>query len=127
MNKMYKLIDQSGPTIKKVSLFCYLFFFLMTIGFLILGSLNFLSSATKLLEYTDSFKDACIEVLNCSLQDVLSSKHKDIIMSGYIGKNLCLASIGTICISFLSIPLYGFGCLIDDVSEIKKTLQHQNQ
>lgn len=108
---MSKLFEESALWVRRIAEFC--FYACLVIAFImsVIGAIKFLSA----LEY-DSFT----EVLSYTAADFAHGSEKYV--NGYMGKMLCISSFFVALSSLLSIPLYAFGCLVEDVADIKKII-----
>lgn len=129
MNKLMKLLDNCGETIKKIAGFCFLFYIVIAVGYFALGVLNILSAFFSLLEYhitiseiLDELSDLLIGMSNFSVLELIfevDGELKDL----FVGILLCISSVFSIFTSILSLPLYGFGCIIEDIRNIRENTE----
>ena len=122
MNKLMKMLDNCGESIKKIAGFCFLFFIVIAVTYLAYGLLNVLSAISSLLEYYDTISEIFNEMSDFSILQLVfgtSEEFKNL----FIGILLCISSVFSIFTSILSLPLYGFGCIIEDVKRIKENTE----
>lgn len=122
MNKLMKMLDNCGVTIKKISGFCFLFFIVIAVAYFALGLLNVISAISSLLEYYDTISEIFNEMSDSSILQLVfgtSEEFKNL----FLGILLCISSVFSIFTSILSLPLYGFGCIIEDVKSIKENTE----
>ena len=122
MNKLMKLLDNCGESIKKIAGFCFLFFIVIAVAYFTLGTLNVLSAVSSLLEYYNTISEIFNKMSNFSILDLIfgtSEEFKNL----FIGILLCISSVFSIFTSILSLPLYGFGCIVEDVKRIKENTE----
>lgn len=122
MNKLMKMLDNCGVTIKKISGFCFLFFIVIAVAYFALGLLNVISAISSLLEYYDTISEIFNEMSDFSILQLVfgtSEEFKNL----FLGILLCISSVFSIFTSILSLPLYGFGCIIEDVKSIKENTE----
>lgn len=124
MKKMINLLDNCGETIKKISKFCFLFFMLIAIIYFILGAVNTIGAVSTLFEYYDSFTEILYNATDYSLADIFFGTSEEI-KTLYTGLLLCILSASSFFTSILSLPVYGFGCIIDDVKSIKEKIKNE--
>lgn len=122
MNKLMKLLDNCGETIKKIAGFCFLFFIVIAVAYFTLGTLNILSAVSSLLEYYNTISEIFNQMSDFSILELIfgtSEEFKNL----FIGILLCISSVFSIFTSILSLPLYGFGCIVEDVKSIKENTE----
>ncbi|MBR2410229.1 MAG: hypothetical protein IKB08_00745 [Clostridia bacterium] len=122
MNKLMKMLDNCGESIKKIAGFCFLFFIVIAVAYFAFGLLNVLSAISSLLEYYDTISEIFNEMSDFSILQLVfgtSEEFKNL----FIGILLCISSVFSIFTSILSLPLYGFGCIVEDVKRIKENTE----
>ena len=122
MNKLMKTLDNCGESIKKIAGFCFLFFIVIAVTYFAYGLLNVLSAISSLLEYYDTISEIFNEMSDFSILQLVfgtSEEFKNL----FIGILLCISSVFSIFTSILSLPLYGFGCIIEDVKRKKENTE----
>lgn len=129
MNKLIKMLDNCGETIKKIASFCFLFFMVMAVAYFVLGFFNILSAVFSLFEYHitlselfDELSDFIIGISGFSFLEIIfeiEGEFKDL----FVGILLCITSVFSIITSILSLPLYGFGCIVEYVKSIRDNIE----
>ena len=122
MNKLMKLLDNCGETIKKIAGFCFLFFIVIAVAYFALGLLNILSAIFSLLEYYDTISEIFNEMSDFSILQLIFGTSEEF-KKLFIGIMLCISSVFSVFTSLLSLPLYGFGNIVEDVKKIKENTE----
>ena len=131
MNKLIQLLDNCDETIKKLAKFCFLFFIVIAISYFLLGILNIIGAISMLNEYgVSSFSEILYEISDFLYGMREASIAELMLETDEVFKNLfgglmfCILSVFSILASILSIPLYGFGCIVEDVKVIRKKTEN---
>lgn len=110
-----KLFENPGKTVKAIAKFCCYACLTLAIILFIIGAIKVVSAASdnsttlgEELFYSEEFY-----------------RYGDI--NGYTGKMLCIAAFYFALASLSSIPLYAFGCLVEDTAAIKEKLQQKHE
>lgn len=95
---------------------------------LVLAVILFFMGGAKVLSAADGIEDIG-EVMAYTAENYAHGLQHgyDWYIDGYIGKTQCKTAIYVAVASFSSIPLYAFGCLVEDVKVIKKSLQQKKE
>ncbi len=82
--------------------FCFLYFLVMSVGFLFLGGLYFLSSVSHIQAGYSSFEVAFTELLKYKPDNFSLIQSDNYFVTGYVAKLLCISSFFSLFISFFS-------------------------
>ena len=118
MDKLFSILHNSGKTIKMGSQFCFLFFLFIAIGFFILGSLHILIAVSNAREFGETLSSIFYDFFDVSIFELLFDGG-EIYKEVFSGNIMCVISFLSFITSLLSIPMYGYGSIIDDVAIIK--------
>lgn len=110
MEKLKKLFENPSNTIKKMSKIVFY-------ACLIIGAITLLIGLENMNRVIDDTGNSFFEFMSYSLADAMTVGWR---AEGYAAKNQILQGIYIMLASLTMIPLYGFGCLIGDVADIKK-------
>lgn len=113
---MIGLFDNPGGTIKAIAKFCFIVCVVVAAILLFLGLINIASAYDPDLGIVAAF--------HYTIEHYLYGLDEDYApyINGYIGKVQCQLGLYLALASLSSIPAYAFGCLVEDVSDIKKKL-----
>ena len=115
------LFDDSGHSVKNIAIVCFFLCLVVAAVLILIGSIRILSAVD---EYTP-FR----EVLAYTAEDYAYGLERgfDWYVNGYMGKMQCKTALYIALASFCSIPLYAFGCLLENIVAIKKKLYQEKE
>lgn len=110
---MSKIFDNPADSVKCIAKFCFY-------GCLIVAGILFFIGGGRILSAADEYSPLR-EVLAYTVDDYARglAKGYDWYVDGYMGKIQCKTAIYIALASLSSIPLYAFGCLVENVKLIK--------
>lgn len=110
MSNLRKLFDSPYNTIKKLSVIA----FYICLAF---GTITLLVGIINMIKVIADTGNSFFEFMSYSLADAMTVDWR---AEGYAAKNQILQGVYIMLASLATIPLYGFGCIIEDVAAIKK-------
>jgi len=110
-----KLFENPGKTVKAIAKFCCYACLTLAIILFIIGAVKVLSALSDTGNTLGEELYYCEELYRFG--DV----------NGYTGKMLCITAFYFALTSLSSIPLYAFGCLVEDTAAIKEKLQQKHE
>ena len=118
---MSKLFYNPGNSVKVIAKFCFYACLVLAVILFLMGGIRFLSAVDEYSPFG--------EVLAYTAEDYAYglAKGYDWYVDGYMGKMQCKTAFYVALASFSSIPLYAFGCLIEDVAAIKEKLYQKKE
>lgn len=113
-----RIFENPGRNIKKLARVLFVLGLVVAVVAFFLGSLMLISASNKDIGYYSPKPLGMDRMLSCSYEE---AQEYDVV-HGYVGKIMMVDSLWLAlgCLSFL--PLYGFGCLVEDTHEIKKAI-----
>ena len=115
---MSKMFENPGGSLKAIAKFCFYACLILAAILFLIGCIRFLSAVD--FDGYPSFA----EVASYTIEDYAHGLANEYnwYVDGYLGKMMCKNAIYLALASFGSIPLYAFGCLVEDVAKIKEKL-----
>lgn len=116
---MSKIFDCPGASLKSIAKFLFYACLVLAVILFLIGGIKVLSAVD-----TDGYPTFS-EVIAYTAEDYAYglAKGYDWYVDGYMGKQQCKFAFWVALSSFSAIPLYAFGCLVEDVAEIKEKLK----
>lgn len=108
-----KIFDDIGKTLKLIAQICFYLCLCVGLLYILIGAFRFLGGID---EYT-TFSEG----LSCTLEDAL--EYKSLYGDCYYGRQMIKTGFILMLCSLSSLPLFGFGELVDSNLEIKRTLR----
>ena len=120
MERLEQLFKNPAGVVKKIAKFCFYACIVLAIFLLISGLIRLMLVAGMGVPFR--------EVMAYTAEDYTNGLFNgyDTYVNGYLGKVQCKEALFVALASLGSVPLYAFGCLVEDVAAIKeKLVRHQ--
>ena len=126
---MSRIFNNPANTIKVIAKFCFIACLVIAVILFLIGGIQILIAADYFSYRADGFWNAFAEVLTFTAEDYARELQGgyDHVVGGYMGKILCITAPYFALASLLTIPLYAFGCLVEDAAAIKKMLEQKKE
>ena len=114
------MFDNTGAALKKISKFLFTASLVLAIVVFGIGLFRFLT----VVDFEDGYPSLG-DVLSYTIEDYAYGIERDYqwYVEGYLAKEQCKVGISIAILSIACIPMYGFGCLVEDVAEIKRLMR----
>ena len=115
------MFENPGKTVQKIAETCFALCLIIAVILFIIGGVRILSEVDSNTTFG--------EILSYTAEDYARglSKGYDWLVNGYKGKMQCKTAIYIALGSLSSIPMYAFGCLVEDVAAIREKLRGQEK